>query len=58
MNGMISRIGSKTKVEPGCEIIVPSKTQSKMTMAEKMMMATSGASLATMAATIANLLKK
>ena len=57
MNGMISRIGSKTKVEPGCEIIVPSKAQSKMTMAEKMMMATSGASLATMAATIANLFK-
>ncbi len=57
MNGMITRISSKTKVEPGCEIIVPSKALSKMTMAEKMMMATSGASIATMAATIANLFK-
>jgi len=57
MNGMIARIGNKTKVEPGCEIIVPSKAQSKMTMAEKMAMATSGASMATMAATIANLFK-
>ncbi len=57
MNGMTARIGSKTKVEPGCEIIVPSKAQGKMTVAEKMMMATSATSMGTMAATIANLLK-
>lgn len=57
MNGMIARAGAKAKIEPGCEIIVPSKAQGKMTMAEKMMMATTGTSLATMAATIANLLK-
>ena len=57
MNGMIARAGAKAKIEPGCEIIVPSKAQSKMTTAEKMAMATSGASLATMAATIANLFK-
>ena len=57
MNGMIARAGAKAKIEPGCEIIVPSKAQGKMTMAEKMAMATSGASLATMAATIANLFK-
>lgn len=57
MNGMIARTGAKTKIEPGCEIIVPSKAQNKMTTAEKMAMATSGASLATMAATIANLFK-
>jgi hypothetical protein len=57
MNGMTARISSKTKVEPGCEIIVPSKAQGKMTVAEKMMMATSATSMGTMAATIANLLK-
>ena len=56
-NGMIARASTKAKVEPGCEIIVPSKALGKMTMAEKMMMATSGASMATMAATIANLFK-
>lgn len=57
MNGTISRTGSGFKVEPGCEIIVPSKAQSKMTAAEKMMMVTAGGSIATMAATIANLFK-
>lgn len=57
MNGMTARMSSKTKVEPGCEIIVPTKAQGKMTVAEKMMMATSATSMGTMAATIANLLK-
>ena len=58
MNGMTARVGANTKIEPGCEIIVPTKAQGKMTVAEKMMMATSATSMGTMAATIANLLKK
>ena len=57
MNGLVAKMKSSTKVEPGCEIIVPSKAQGKMTVAEKMMMATSATSMGTMAATIANLLK-
>ncbi len=58
MNGMIAKVGSKTKVTPGCEIVVPTKPMTKMTAAERMMMATSATSLGTMAASIANLLKK
>lgn len=57
MNGTIAKVTSKTKVRPGCEIVVPTKAMSKMTMAEKMMIASTTTSLGTMAATIANLLK-
>lgn len=57
MNGMIAKVGYNTKVSPGCEIVVPTKAMGKMTMAEKMMMATTATSMGTMAATIANLLK-
>lgn len=57
MNGTIAKVGSKTKVSPGCEIVVPTKAMSKMTIAERMMMASTATSMGTMAATIANLLK-
>jgi len=56
MNGMISR--KKDKIEPGCEIIVPRKrARAGLGVTEIMGLATSAASLGTMAATIANLSK-
>ncbi len=57
MNGMVAKVGHNAKVMPGCEIIVPTKAQSKMTIAEKMAMATSFSSIATMMATLRNILK-
>lgn len=60
MNGTVSRIrsGSKTAIEPGCEIIVPSKDPNKrMSVAELVGMGTSVATLGTMIATLVNLFK-
>ncbi len=56
MNGMISR--KKNKIEPGCEIVVPSKRDRPgLGVTQIMGLATSAASLGTMAASIANLAK-
>ncbi|MCM1151825.1 MAG: SLBB domain-containing protein [Alistipes sp.] len=56
MNGMISR--KKNRIEPGCEIIVPRKRErAGLGVTQIMGLATSAASLGTMAATIANLSK-
>ena len=56
-NSRVSEAG-KHKVEPGCEIIVPSKPKSTgNTLANILGIGTSAASLATMLATIANLIK-
>lgn len=60
MNGTIARAkrGGKDIVQPGCEIIVPAKPDRKgLTLPEIMSIGTSTASLATMIATIANLIK-
>lgn len=60
MNGTVSRVkaGSSKGIEPGCEIIVPSKDPSKrMSVGEIIGMGTSAASLATMIATMVNLFK-
>lgn len=60
MNGTVSRLksGGAKKIEPGCEIIVPSKDpKKKMSPAEIIGMGTSAASLATMIATLVNLFK-
>ncbi|MCF0183271.1 MAG: SLBB domain-containing protein [Bacteroidaceae bacterium] len=58
LNGTMSRV-SEGRIEPGCEIIVPTKQNTRRrSAAEIMSFATGGASLATMAATIANLFKK
>ena len=59
MNGTMARAsGSKAKIEPGCEIIVPSKREGrKMSLGEIMGLTTSAASLGTMAASIATLAK-
>jgi len=58
MNGNIAQVGYGTKVLPGCEIVVPSKPKSKrMNTAEILSIASGTASLATMIATLANLLQ-
>ena len=58
MNGTVARIGYGTKILPGCEIIVPSKPKnSRLTLPEIMSIGTSTASIATMIASISNLLK-
>lgn len=59
MNGQVAKVkgnGSK-QIEPGCEIIVPNKKQSKANIGNILGYATSFSSLATMAATIVTLFK-
>ena len=56
-NGTISQVG-KGKIEPGCEIIVPQKGKKDMSnLMQWVSIGTSMASLATMFATIGNLIK-
>ncbi len=60
MNGTVSRLKKRNSkmIEPGCEIIVPSKeARRKMSAAEVFSMGTSAASLATMVATMVSLFK-
>jgi protein involved in polysaccharide export with SLBB domain len=57
MNGDVAKIKSGTKVRPGCEIVVPQKSISRMTTAETVTLGTGIASIATMIATLANILK-
>lgn len=58
MNGQVAEVkgSGKKQIEPGCEIVVPNKTR-KFNFATMMSNATSFASLATMVASLANLLK-
>ena len=57
MNGEVEKVKSRSKkVEPGCEIIVPNKVKQNR-IGEVIGYATSFASLATMIASLANLLK-
>lgn len=57
MNGMVGKVSRGAKVEPGCEIVVPSKLTRKMTAAEYMSLGSSLSSIAAMIATIANMSK-
>lgn len=58
MNGTVARAGYNTKPMPGCEIVVPSKPKAeKMSVAEMVAIGSGTASVATMIATIANLVK-
>lgn len=60
MNGSVQIIPHhyKKAIQPGCEIVVPSKNKKdKMSTAEYMSVGTSAASVATMMVTIANILK-
>ena len=56
MNGTVAKAGHNAKPRPGCEIVVPSKSINKMSLAETMTLGTSVASIATMIATLANIL--
>ncbi len=59
MNGQVKR-GKKNHsdlIQPGCEIVVPEKAKSNWSLQNTMSIATTSASLATMVATIANILK-
>lgn len=58
MNGTVAKVGHNAKVRPGCEIIVPSKPErTGNSFAQWLSIGTSVASIATMIATMANLLK-
>ena len=57
MNGKVAKVGHGAKVQPGCEIVIPSKLKRKMSVAETMSLGTSLSSIAAMIATIANLSK-
>lgn len=59
MNGQIAQVkgSGKKQMEPGCEIIVPSKRKKPNQLGSILGYATSFASLGTMAASIANLIK-
>lgn len=59
MNGQVARIKgrNKDKIEPGCEIIVPSKSNKRVTAGEILGYTSSFASLATMFVTLTNLIK-
>ena len=56
MNGMVSK-SSKAKVEPGCEIVVPSKIKRRSSPSEILGIGSSMSSIAAMIATIANMAK-
>lgn len=58
MNGTVERAGYRAKPTPGCEIVVPTKPKaSKMSVAEIVTIGSATASIATMIAAIANLVK-
>ncbi len=59
MNGQVKRAnrGDRDLIEPGCEIIVPTKEKGGFQLQNILSIATTSASLATMIASIANILK-
>ena len=58
MNGTVAKADRKHKPAPGCEIVVPTKqARNKLSTAELLAIGTSTASIATMIATIVNVLK-
>lgn len=57
MNGTVAKVSDGAKPQPGCEIFVPQKKVTTMSLAEKLSIGTSAASIATMVATLANLFK-
>ena len=58
MNGDVAKVSKGAKVRPGCEIVVPAKNNSKLTTAETITLGSGIVSLATMIATLANVLSK
>ena len=58
MNGDVTKASSGTKILPGCEIVVPMKMRNRMTTTETVALGTGVASIATMIATLVNIIKK
>ena len=60
MNGQVTKVkgNGKKQIEPGCEIIVPSKAKKKVDIGNILGYATSFSSLGMMIASVANLIKK
>ncbi|MCD8291928.1 MAG: SLBB domain-containing protein [Prevotella sp.] len=56
MNGTIAKVGHKVKPLPGCEIVVPEKSSTRLSTAEIFSLATSATSIATIIVTLANIL--
>ena len=57
MNGKVAKLSHGAKVQPGSEIVIPTKLKRKMSTAEMMSMGSSMSSIAAMIATIANMSK-
>ena len=57
MNGTSAKVGYKTKVKPGCEIIVPTKNQVRMSLPEILSIGSSASSMAAILVTLINLFK-
>lgn len=57
MNGTIAKVSEGARPMPGCEIFVPQKKINTMTVAEKLAIGSASASIATMIATLVNILK-
>jgi len=58
MNGMVAKADRKHRPAPGCQIVVPTKSKRRaLTLPEILSIGSSTASIATMIATIANLIK-
>lgn len=58
MNGMVAKADRKHRPRPGCQIVVPTKARRRgLGLTEWLSIGTSTASIATMIATIANLIK-
>ena len=58
MNGMVAKVKHNTKILPGSQIVVPTKMKKDgKSLTQWLSIGTSTASIATMFATIANLLK-
>lgn len=60
MNGQVTKVkgNGKKQIEPGCEIIIPSKAKKKANMGNILSYATTFSTLGMMVASIANLIKK
>ena len=58
MNGTVAKVSDGAKIRPGCEIVVPQKAMNrKMSITEYLAIGSTAASIATMGATLTNLLK-
>lgn len=57
MNGTVDKIANGAKPKPGCEIIIPAKTTPRLSITETLTIGANLASIATMLATMANILK-